>query len=590
MRVLLRVLRRAVVARELWADAGHFVRIRLLGVSLLVIVAAALSALCPVALKVLVDRMAGPPAAVALSLPVLVCAYVGCQWLARAAGEARGWLYARAERRVFRSIGERLFSHVLHLPLRFHLQTQTGAVTQTLDNGLEGVQLIMHHCTFSVLPVFVELGTEVVVLGRLVSFEFLAIFCAAVICYSLTFCCAAGAITRAGRAASDARIGANAAMVDGLLNVEAVKCFTAEKPVQERVSRRLERCEDGWVLFYRRYSVSGVIACCIFAALLLATTALASAETRSGRMTIGEFVLINTYMLQLVKPIEMLGFAIQGIAQGAAMVEKMLQLFREKREAGYPAAGQFSIGTAEVAFEEVSVAYTPQRPALRRVSFRIGAGCTLGVVGASGSGKSTMVRLLMRLLDPESGVIRFGGVPIASFALADLRRAIAVVPQETLLLNDSLRNNIAFGQPAVIQEDIERAVRIARLDDFILTLPEGYETLVGERGVKLSGGERQRISIARAVLKNARMYIFDEATSSLDSCTEEQIVTGLRAISRSTTTLIIAHRLSAVIYADEIIVLEGGQVIERGTHEGLLRQGGRYAALWWSQREGSGAA
>jgi ABC-type transport system involved in Fe-S cluster assembly fused permease/ATPase subunit len=448
----------------------------------------------------------------------------------------------------------------------------------------------MHHLVFAVLPVFVELGTEVVVLGRLVALSFLVLFCMAIVCYSVTFCCSAGTITRAGRAASAARVDASAAMTDGLLNFETVKYFTAEELVQERVSRELERCEERWALFCRQYSISGVIVACIFAAFLAATVILASIEVHTGKMTIGAFVLVNTYMLQLVKPIEMLGFAIQGVAQGVAMLEQMLQLFRERREPEHPKEGHFSNGRGTVVFEEVSVAYTPERPVLKKLSFRIQAGCTLGVVGTSGSGKSTVVRLLMRLLEPDSGTILLDGIPISSLPLSDLRRAIAVVPQETLLLNDTLRSNIAFGRPGATHDDIESAARVAQLHDFILTLPEGYETVVGERGVKVSGGERQRISIARAVLKKPRMYVFDEATSSLDSRTEGEILSGLQRISRSTTTLVIAHRLSSVVNADEIIVLEGGQVVECGTHGGLVRQGGRYAALWNSQREGTVAA
>jgi ABC-type multidrug transport system fused ATPase/permease subunit len=311
-----------------------------------------------------------------------------------------------------------------------------------------------------------------------------------------------------------------------------------------------------------------------------------------GELTVGAFVLVNTYMLQLAKPIETFGFAIQGLAQGAGMLERMLQLFRELREPeSFTTVKRkyLSCGEGIVVFDEVSVAYRPGRPVLKRVSFRIESGCTLGLVGASGSGKSTVMRVLTGLIEPDSGTILLDGIPISAIPLSDLRRSIAVVPQDTLLLNDTVRNNIVFGRPGATDEEIESAVRIAQLQDFVVALPEGYETVVGERGVRMSGGERQRIAIARAVLKNPWMYVFDEATSSLDGETEGEILCALRKIASSTTTLMIAHRLATVAHADEIVVLEDGEVVERGTHTGLLGYGGRYAALWGSQREGAAA-
>lgn len=590
MQLMSCVSRFSAFIEETWGNASHFVRVRIFAVLLLVVVAAVLNAMSPLALKLIVDRVAGGHGATVVPLSSLVAIYVACQWFARTAGEARGLLYARAERRVFRAVSERLFTHLMHLPLRFHLQRQTGAITQTLDSGLEGIQLIMHHLVFTVLPVMVELGAEIVVLGRVVSVTFLGLFCTAIVCYSLVFCSSAGKIIRAGRAASEARVEVGAAITDGLLNFEIVKCFAAEELLQTRVCRELDRCEERWVFFYRQYAVTGVMVASIFVAFLAATIIVAAVQVHSGQMTIGTFVLVSTYMLQLAKPIEMLGFGIQGVGQGAAMLEKMRELFRECREPEGRGSSHVASGAGSVEFEEVSVAYRPERPVLKRVNFRIEAGRTLAVVGASGSGKSTMVRLLMRLLEPDSGMILFDDLPISAIPLSDLRRAIAVVPQDTLLLNDSLRNNIAFARPGATHEDIESAARIAHLHDFILGLPEGYETAVGERGVKLSGGERQRVAIARAVLKKPRMYIFDEATSSLDSRTEGEILAALRHISRSTTTLIIAHRLSTVVNADEIVVLEGGEVVEHGTHSGLLRRGGRYAALWSSQRGGLNCA
>jgi ATP-binding cassette subfamily B protein len=300
-------------------------------------------------------------------------------------------------------------------------------------------------------------------------------------------------------------------------------------------------------------------------------------------LTVGDFVLITTYMLQVIRPVEALGFAAQGFSQGAAMLGKVLALFHEKSE---PQSGNVvrHDGPGQLEFEDVTLSYGPQRTALRGVSFKVPAGKTVGVVGASGSGKSTLVRLLMRLLEPDAGRIILDGVPISSLSLATLRQSIAVVPQDAVLFNDSVGDNIAFGNENCTQMEIEQAATRAHLRDFIAGLPDAYDTNVGERGLKLSGGERQRLAIARAAIKRPRIYIFDEATSALDSATEIDIVRNLREISHSVTTLVISHRLSTVMHADEIIVLETGAVVERGSHASLLRQHGRYSAFWAAQQ------
>jgi ATP-binding cassette subfamily B protein len=543
-----------------------------------------------VALKLIVDQLSRLPSAGFASLTFLIAIYVLCLWSAKTLGEARSLLYARAQRRTFRTISERLFEHIMHLPLRYHLERQTGAVSQTLDNGLEGVQLIMQHTIVTVLPVSAELVFEAFVLTRLVSPSFLILFCAAVACYGVIFWYSGATISSAARAASAARVHASAAMTDSLMNYEVVKYFAAEHLVQRRVCRELELCEATWVTFFRRYSINGLLVAFIFAGFLAASVVIAARQVRLGTMSLGSFVLVNTYMLQLAKPIEMLGYAAQGLVQGAALLDKLLRVFRETRELDQAKVRLHHNRTAALAFEKVTVAYRPGQPVLKGVSFRIDAGCTLGVVGPSGAGKSTLVRLLMRLLEPDSGRIILAGLPVAGLSLAELRNAIGVVPQDTVLLNDTLRYNISFGRHTASSAEIENAARAAHLHDFVMTLPDRYDTVVGERGIKLSGGERQRISIARAVLKEPQMYVFDEATSSLDSRTEGDILRNLKKVARSTTTLVIAHRLSTVIHADEIIVLERGELVERGDHRNLLRKGGTYAALWKAQREGTAAA
>jgi ATP-binding cassette subfamily B protein len=306
-------------------------------------------------------------------------------------------------------------------------------------------------------------------------------------------------------------------------------------------------------------------------------------------LTVGAFVLVTTYMLQLIRPVEALGYAMQGFSQGAAMLDKMFALFHEQSEPWQPDEILHDQGPGQLEFENVTLSYGP-RAVLQDVNLKISAGKTIGVVGASGSGKSTLVRLLMRLLEPDAGRILLDGVPIADLSLAALRRAIAVVPQDTVLFNESIGDNIAFGKADCTQEEIEQAAARAHLHDFIAGLPDAYDTNVGEGGLKLSGGERQRLSIARAAIKQPRIYLFDEATSALDAATELAIGRNLREISRSTTTLVITHKLATIEHADEIIVLEAGRVVERGTHAALLRRYGRYAAFWAAQQAGHVAA
>lgn len=572
-----------------WGEASKFVKGRLILALLLITLASALTALGPVALKLVVDRLTDQ-AKGSLSVPVaaLIGLYVASQFLARSVGEIRAFIYARAERRMMRTLSERLFAHVLRLPLRFHLDQQTGAVTQSLTNGLQGYQGVLNTLVFSILPVVAELATIVVVLSRLDQPVFLLLFCGAIVCYGTLFAYAARRTKKAARSASAAQIDANATMTDGILNYETVKYFAAETVVQERVGGALIRTEEEWVRFYRQFAVNGLCVATIYAAFLGMTILYAAREAQEGRVSIGTFVLINTYMLQIVRPVEMLGYAVQRLSQGLAYLDNMLDLFHQKSE-DLPREGAAPLtGPGGLEFEHVGVSYRADRVILKDVTFRLPAGRTLGIVGASGSGKSTLVRLLTRLIDPDCGRILLDGVPISELPLSRLREAIAVVPQDTILFNDTIGYNIAFGKPGSSPQDVEEAAGLAHLNDFMMTLPDGYDTRVGERGVKLSGGEKQRVSIARAAIKRPRIYVFDEATSSLDTRTEREILRSLRELSRCSTTLVIAHRLSTVVHADQIVVLDAGVIVERGTHESLLEQNGRYAELWQAQQHGRG--
>src|SRR3569833_347608 len=342
--------------------------------------------------------------------------------------------------------------------------------------------------------------------------------------------------------------------------------------------------------FSRRYAYNGLFIGTSFAGFLGVTILYAARGVQAGHLTVGTFVLVNTYMLQIVRPVEQLGYDMQQLSQGLALLGRVFDLLREQPEITVAPAAAPPAGAGRLDFQHVGASYRSDRVVLTDVSFTLPAGKTLGVVGGSGSGKSTLVRLLVRLMDAGTGQILLDGVSVADLPLSWLRQAIAVVPQDTVLFNDSIAYNIAFGKEGSSRADVEHAARLAHLHDFIMSLPDGYETKVGERGVKLSGGEKQRVSIARAAIKHPRIYVFDEATSSLDSNTEREILKNLREISRFNTTVVIAHRLSTVVHADEIVVLDGGTIVERGTHSVLLRQHGRYAALWEAQQQGMVAA
>jgi ABC-type transport system involved in Fe-S cluster assembly, permease and ATPase components len=546
-----------------------------------------LTALGPVALKFVVDGFTGQASGPTVPVFLLIGLYILSQWLARSAAEIRGLIFARVERRMFRTLSERLFSHLMQLPLRYHLNRRTGAITQTLENGLQGYQMILHHLVFTLLPVTVQLSTIILVFMKLTHPIFLMLFCGALACYAVAFVYAAAATSKAAMTASTAHIDAYGVMTDGILNYETVKYFAAEAAVQEKVSSALSRTENAWVGFYRRYAYNGLAVGAIYAVFLGATIVYAAYEVQHARMSVGDFVLINTYMLQVVQPVEILGYGMQQLSQGLAMLHKMLDLLRERPESQRSYDGAIDGKAAELQFDQVDLSYEPGRPVLKDVSFLVPAGKTLGIVGASGSGKSTIVRLLVRLFEPDNGRILLDGGLITELSLPAVRRSIAVVPQETVLFNDTIGFNIAFGKPNSSIAEIEQAAKLAHLHDFIMSLPNQYETPVGERGVKLSGGERQRVSIARAVIKQPRIYVFDEATSSLDSQTEREILFSLLEIARSSTAIVIAHRLSTVVHADEIIVLEAGVIVERGTHMSLLKQGGCYAALWKAQQLGA---
>ncbi|MEO1245931.1 MAG: ATP-binding cassette domain-containing protein [Pseudomonadota bacterium] len=573
--------------RLLVQETSNRLKVMFLLALLVVLASSALATLSPVILKLIVDRLTDSEAlpGTYLTVALLVFAYAASHWLTRLFGELRALTIGLADQRLHRNLSLRLFKHVMTLPLRFHVDRKTGALSQTLANGLNGYRMVVQHLVLTVLPVLMEIAmmsTVLVVLGQPV---FLGIILATLACYTIAFVIGAARLMSPARAVSSAHIDANALLTDSIINYETIKSFGAEPRMHQRMDDAFAQTESRWARFFRRKAMNGMLVGTIFAISLGFSLYVAVKEVQQGRMSLGDFVLVNAYMLQIFRPMEMLGFAFRDIAQGLAFIEKMIDVFREDPEQAAAKDGkEFLISSGELVFENVSFAYDDDRTILKDVSFKIPAGKTVALVGASGSGKSSLIRLLMRFWEPKSGRILIDGLPISEVSGASLRNAIAIVPQDTVLFNDTIAYNIAMGCAESSEEDIREAAKLADIHNFIAARPDGYRTMVGERGLKLSGGEKQRIAIARAALKKPSIFVFDEATSSLDSKTEQRILRNMEEVSRGTTTLVVAHRLSTIADADEILVLERGSVIEQGTHRDLIRQKGVYQTMWDTQQ------
>jgi ATP-binding cassette subfamily B protein len=576
--------------RLIWpADALAF-RLRLGATIGLLALAALINALVPLLFARVIDRFTLTPVVVTAPLALLL-AYVGLQWLGRLFNELRWALYGPIEQRLRRRLALHALEHLHGLSLGFHLSRRTGQVSHVMDEGLKAMRELLFDSVFLILPLLCEMLFVTSIMLLKVEPVFALILATTLAVYGVALVVGSEWLRAHQRRAVAESAAAHGTAIDSLLNYETVKYFNNEAHIAERYDRGLAKVERLTVRALAFRSFTGFILVSIIAAGMAAILLLAAGRVAAGTMTVGGLVLVNAYLLQLIRPMERLGQLYRSLKQAFTDLEQLLELLDEKPEIR-DRKGAYTLppGPGSVLFDEVSFAYGPGRTIVKGLSFRLPAGHKLALVGPTGAGKSTVARLLFRFYDPTSGRVLFDGHDLRDLTQDSLRAAIAVVPQDTVLFNDTIGYNIAFGRPDATKAEIESAARAAALHDFITSLPDGYDTLVGERGLKLSGGEKQRVAIARAVLKRPRLFILDEATSALDSATERAIQANLREICRGTTTLVIAHRLSTIVDADEILVLDEGRLVERGTHAELLRRRGLYAKLWRRQAAEAGLA
>jgi len=580
----------------MWPAGRNDLKMRVIWATVFLVAAKLLLILVPYFFKWATDALALdggampdlPP--ILLAPVMLVVAYnvvrIG-QW---GFNQLRDALFASVGQHAVRQLAYRTFVHLHQLSLRFHLERRTGGLSRVIERGTKGIETIVRFTILNTLPTILEFALTAVIFAVAYGWAYVAIVAVTVVAYTWFTVWASDWRITIRKAMNDSDTDANTKAVDSLLNFETVKYFNNEAMEARRYDKSMARYEEaatktwtslGWLNFGQ-----GVI----FGIGMTAAMVLSALEVQAGTQTIGDFVFINAMLMQLSVPLNFIGFIYREIRQGLTDIENMFDLLDVKAEVvDNPGAKPLEVTNGAIAFKDVHFAYDPARPILKGVSFEVPAGKTVAIVGPSGAGKSTISRLLFRFYDVQSGAITIDGQDVRDVTQDGLRASIGMVPQDTVLFNDTILYNIRYGRTDASDDDVRRAAELAQIADFVEALPDGFKSMVGERGLKLSGGEKQRVAIARTILKAPPIMVLDEATSALDTQTEQEIQAALDLVSQGRTTLVIAHRLSTVVRADEIIVLRDGQIAERGTHRDLLDKAGLYASMWNRQREATEA-
>ena len=577
----------------IWPSDRADLKLRVLGAMLMLLVAKLATIATPFTFKWATDALAGQGNATsdwlvwALAAPVLMTiAYGTMRILMGLLTQVRDGLFAKVAMHAVRRLAYRTFVHMHELSLRFHLERKTGGLTRVLERGRNAIETIVRMVILQLAPTIIELAFIVIVLMWQFDWRYVAAILATVVVYMVWTFYATEWRIGIRRKMNESDTDANVKAIDSLLNYETVKYFSAEQREAARYDRAMARYEDASVTSYTSLSVLNAGQTVFFTIGLTVAMVMCAFEIKAGTKSIGDFVLINAMMIQLYQPLNFMGMVYREIKQAVIDIETMFSILARPAEIkDVPGATPLQVTSGTIKFENVAFAYEPQRKILKGISFEVPAGKTVAVVGPSGAGKSTISRLLYRFYDLSGGRILIDGQDISKVAQASLREKIGMVPQDTVLFNDTIRYNIRYGRWEATDAEVEEAARLAQIDGFIRMSPKGYETEVGERGLKLSGGEKQRVAIARTILKAPPILMLDEATSALDSHTEKEIQDSLERVSKGRTTLVIAHRLSTIVGADEIIVVDRGEIVERGTHMALLAKGGLYASMWNRQRE-----